>query len=64
MSMNGICVFRLNHILNFKVLFCSGRKLLGKAFSLLRQFLLHFFQFVQVAAEALGFAVVLAIEIA
>ncbi len=62
--MNCICVFRLNHILNFKVLFCSGRKLLCKVLSLRCQVLLHFLQLVQVTAEALGFAVVLAIEIA
>lgn len=63
MLANSITIFRLNRILNFKVLFCDGRKLLRKVLSLCRQLFLHFFQFVQVTAKALSFAVVLAVEV-
>ena len=38
-------------------------QLLHKAFTLRCPLLLHFFQLVQVTAEALGFAVVLAVEV-
>lgn len=53
MLVNSIRIFRLNRILDFKVLFCGGRKLLRKAFSLRRQLFLHFFQFVQITVKAL-----------
>ena len=53
----------MDRILNFKVLFCADRKLLCMDFPLCGQFLLHFFQFVQITAKALGFAVVLAVEV-
>ncbi len=64
MAVRNVLLFRgAGNILNFKVLFCVDGKLLCKAFSLCRQPLLHFFRLVQIAAKALSFAVVLAVEV-
>ena len=64
MAVRNVLRFRgAGNILNFKVLFCVDGKLLCKAFSLCRQPLLHFFRLVQIAAKALSFAVVLAVEV-
>ena len=64
MAVRNVLLFRgAVNILDFKVLFCVDGKLLCKAFSLCRQPLLHFFRLVQIAAKALSFAVVLAVEV-